>query len=616
MRASISRRASVLQARPPELLERETVGTGLSLQGDQRRRQHRPYQPAEREHCDRRARCSRCCSRAAIRSRSMTKGALILPRSRPARRARRAPARRRVREPHQPRRRDQAHARAARCCASGTAGRHAGTLADVGVPVGAMLAPVIPGLTDHEMERAARGRRRRGAQERRLSAAAPAIRSRRAVRGVAARALPATCGARAEPDPRHARRQAERSALRSSDAWGRARTPRCSAPGSRRPAGAMASATRRSVPALDTSAVRRVTRLRRARVNLFARDCGVSRMPTLRANLLVVYSEANPGIICPSLPRDRGAGRRIIHGRHPLLVLSARRAGPRAAGRSPGGLGALRRLSGCMTSKVDETRQVEPRSIQANESIVILKKPQLEGVGTEEEFLDCVQERWAANWCTRKQGQTAKWRTSQRRCHSRSTASRNSRTRCSRGSSRARRRQCGRAAHVTAATRRDGAAPADQGALHRLARRQHQEDRWRRQRACAAGPAEPAASASVGGKSSPTTSRRSGTCRTRRKSGRSARTSQGTSVLIGAIVPIPIITPVRGAACDRLSNQLRSFLEGNDMATSSPGTVATGSPRSERCACGHGSELLPLPGVPAHVDKLNRQPRRASNHRL
>jgi len=45
--------------------------------------------------------------------------------------------------------------------------------------------------------------------------------------------------------------------------------------------------------------------------------------------------------------------------------------------------------SGCMTSKVDETRQVAS-AIQANESIVLLKKPQLEGVGTEEVFLDCV----------------------------------------------------------------------------------------------------------------------------------------------------------------------------------------------------------------------------------
>ena len=44
-------------------------------------------------------------------------------------------------------------------------------------------------------------------------------------------------------------------------------------------------------------------------------------------------------------------------------------------------------VSGCMTSKVDETRQIAS-PIQANESIVLLKKPQLEGVGTEEAFLE------------------------------------------------------------------------------------------------------------------------------------------------------------------------------------------------------------------------------------
>jgi hypothetical protein len=40
----------------------------------------------------------------------------------------------------------------------------------------------------------------------------------------------------------------------------------------------------------------------------------------------------------------------------------------------------------------------------------------------------------------------------------------------------------------------------------------------------------------------------------------------GTSVLIGAVAPIPIITPVRSTACDRLSDQLRSFLLGGDLA--------------------------------------------------
>ena len=50
----------------------------------------------------------------------------------------------------------------------------------------------------------------------------------------------------------------------------------------------------------------------------------------------------------------------------------------------------------------------------------------------------------------------------------------------------------------------------------------------------------------------------------------------GTSVLIGAIAPIPIITPVRRKACDRLSEQLRSFLAGDDLAVSM-GKAAAGA---------------------------------------
>jgi hypothetical protein len=39
---------------------------------------------------------------------------------------------------------------------------------------------------------------------------------------------------------------------------------------------------------------------------------------------------------------------------------------------------------------------------------------------------------------------------------------------------------------------------------------------------------------------------------------------KGTSVMIGAIAPIPIISPVQSTACDRLAGQLRSFLVGAD----------------------------------------------------
>ena len=50
----------------------------------------------------------------------------------------------------------------------------------------------------------------------------------------------------------------------------------------------------------------------------------------------------------------------------------------------------------------------------------------------------------------------------------------------------------------------------------------------------------------------------------------------GTSVLIGAVVPIPIITPVQSTACNRLSGQLRSFLLGSDMQGAAPSSAGSG----------------------------------------
>jgi hypothetical protein len=50
----------------------------------------------------------------------------------------------------------------------------------------------------------------------------------------------------------------------------------------------------------------------------------------------------------------------------------------------------------------------------------------------------------------------------------------------------------------------------------------------------------------------------------------------GTSVLIGAVAPIPIITPVQRTACNRLADQLRSFLVGEDLVVGG-GAVSTGT---------------------------------------
>ena len=51
----------------------------------------------------------------------------------------------------------------------------------------------------------------------------------------------------------------------------------------------------------------------------------------------------------------------------------------------------------------------------------------------------------------------------------------------------------------------------------------------------------------------------------------------GTSVLIGAVAPIPIITPVQRTACNRLADQLRSFLVGDDLVGGGAAAAAGGA---------------------------------------
>jgi hypothetical protein len=56
-----------------------------------------------------------------------------------------------------------------------------------------------------------------------------------------------------------------------------------------------------------------------------------------------------------------------------------------ANGRLLTGLAACVVVAGCMTTKVDETRQAAT-AVQHGESIVLLRKPQIEGTGAEEAF--------------------------------------------------------------------------------------------------------------------------------------------------------------------------------------------------------------------------------------
>lgn len=222
--------------------------------------------------------------------------------------------------------------------------------------------------------------------------------------------------------------------------------------------------------------------------------------------------------------------------------------------------------AGCMTAKVDETRQVAA-AIEADESIVVLKKPQLEGLGTEEKFLDCLQENLGGELVHPEDGQKAKTAKAKDVVPFKifgeqqfsdalfpwfepSTAPANAagmKTLLGRPGVVERLGQIG----VRYVVWLDGSTrKTDSGGSV----------------ACAAGPGG-AGCIGLGwwekqsGYVASVWDLRTGT-----ELGSVSTDVTGTSVLIGAVAPIPIITPVQRTACYRLADQLRSFLVGADLA--------------------------------------------------
>jgi hypothetical protein len=238
---------------------------------------------------------------------------------------------------------------------------------------------------------------------------------------------------------------------------------------------------------------------------------------------------------------------------------------PAAALRSALGVGAVALFAaGCMTAKVDETRQVAA-AIQADESIVVLKRPQLEGLGTEEKFLDCVQENLGGELVHPEEGQKAKT-----------------------GKSAVPFKIFGEQQFSDALFPwfEPSTAPANAAGMRALLERPGVTERLGQigvryvvwldgstrktdsggSVACAVGPGG-GGCFGVGwwekqsGYVASVWDLQSGS-----ELGSVSTDVTGTSVLIGAVAPIPIITPVQRTACNRLADQLRSFLVGEDLA--------------------------------------------------
>jgi hypothetical protein len=234
--------------------------------------------------------------------------------------------------------------------------------------------------------------------------------------------------------------------------------------------------------------------------------------------------------------------------------------------------------SGCMTAKVDETRQVAA-ALQANESIVVLKKPQLEGTGTEEKFISCVQENLGGQLVHPEDGQAAK---------------------ASKAKNVVPFKIYGEQEFADALFPwfEPSTAPGNAAGFKALLARPGVTERLGQigvryvvwldgstrktdsggSVACAVGPGG-AGCIGLGwwekqsGYVASVWDMQDGT-----EIGTVSTDVSGTSVLIGAVAPIPIITPVQRTACNRLADQLRSFLVGEDLVTAgAPGAAAAGS---------------------------------------
>lgn len=230
-------------------------------------------------------------------------------------------------------------------------------------------------------------------------------------------------------------------------------------------------------------------------------------------------------------------------------------------------------LSGCMTAKIEELREA-PTQIASHEAIVLLAKPHLEGTGTEDKFLDCLERELV--------GEAVSAGVADRQRAGKEFDPRSS---LSDGPF-----QIYADHHFIDALYpwlEPSTAPANAQGFSAFLARPGVADRVNGMGvrfivwvdgvtqktdgggsiACAAGPG---GAGCLGLGWWEKTSDYEATIWDL-KQGVSAGTLstdvKGTSVMIGAIAPIPLIAPVQSTACDRLAGQLKAFLLGGDEET-------------------------------------------------
>lgn len=227
-------------------------------------------------------------------------------------------------------------------------------------------------------------------------------------------------------------------------------------------------------------------------------------------------------------------------------------------------------LAGCVTAKIEEVREATTQ-ISASEAIVLLAKPHLEGTGTEDEFLDCLERELVGK---KVSADVANAQKSGKQIDSRSSLA-------------------DRPFQIYADQQfvdalypwlEPSTAPANAQGFTTFLGRPGVAERvggmgvryivWidgvtqktdgGGSIACAAGPGGAGCLGLGWWEKHSDYEATVWDLRDGVNAGSVTTDVKGTSVLIGAIAPIPILAPVQSTACDRLAGQLKSFLVGSD----------------------------------------------------
>lgn len=220
---------------------------------------------------------------------------------------------------------------------------------------------------------------------------------------------------------------------------------------------------------------------------------------------------------------------------------------------------ALAATAGCMNARVEESREL-PTQIAANEAVVILAKPQVEGAGAEDGFMDCVGRSLAGGKAGMKVQDNDQF------------------------------------VDAMFPWFEPGTAPARPEAVAKLLARpgvgervestgvryvvwldgQTQKTDGGGSLACGAGPGAAGCLGFGWWEKESAYEATIWDLKQAKSVGSVGTNVTGTSAIVGAIVPLPFIARVEGTACDKMADQLRVFFKGSDApAVQTAGPVGT-----------------------------------------